>query len=94
MKDTKIFVFDYNREVLSKEDVLEKEVLWPVQHAFFHNDVLYVSTTEELICLKVSQSHHVGLKVESDQVIGVSAEKVINASAFVNGKIWIGMAKA
>jgi hypothetical protein len=68
--------------------------LWPVEHAFFHNEVLYVSTTEELICLKVSESYHVGLKVESEQVIGVSAEKVINTSTVVNGKIWIGMAKA
>jgi hypothetical protein len=34
------------------------------------------------------------LKVESEQVIGVSAEKVINTSTVVNGKIWIGMAKA
>jgi hypothetical protein len=53
--------------------------------------MLYISTTEELLCIKVSESPHIGLKVESEQVIGVSDEKVINTSAIVNGKIWIGV---
>jgi hypothetical protein len=56
--------------------------------------MLYVSTTEELLCIKVSESPHIGLKVESEQVIGVSDEKVINTSAIVNGKIWIGVNQA
>lgn len=73
---------------------MTRDVTWPVEHVFLHKDVLYISTTEELICLKLEQSHHVGLKVVSEQVIGVSADKVIKSSAIVNDKIWIGTAKA
>lgn len=88
VKDKTIEVFDQSKKLF------EKEVQWPVEHAFYHKDVLYISTTEELIYLQVSESDHAEQKINSDQVIGVSAENVIHASAIVNGKLWVGMSKA
>ena len=56
--------------------------------------MLYISTTEDLIVVRLSKSLHTGYKQESIETIGVQSDRVIRSSAIVNDQIWVGMKSA